>query len=144
MIQSLRRAVALQLICDDDAGHVLQTLQQLAEELLRCFLTSLTLHQDIKDVAILVYGSPQIMILAVDLQEHFIQVPFAAGSRTSSAKLVSGGLAELSAPFSNSFIGERDATHCHDLFDIAEALAQSGSRARPEWLMISAGKQWRR
>ena len=76
---SFRRAVALELIRDDHARHVLKTLQQLAEESLRCFLTSLTLHQNIKDIAILIDGPPQIMLLALDLQKHFIQVPFSPG-----------------------------------------------------------------
>ncbi len=61
---SFRRAVALQLICDDHSWHVLQALQQLAEEPLGCFLTSLTLHQDVQHVAILIHGSPQVALLA--------------------------------------------------------------------------------
>ncbi len=75
----LRRSVALELVGDDDTWYVLQAFQQLAEESLRCFLTSLTLHQNIKDIAILIDGPPQLMLLALDLQKHFIQVPFSPG-----------------------------------------------------------------
>src|SRR5262249_1885335 len=44
------RAVALQLIGDDHAWHVLQSLEQLARELLRCVLIAPALDQNVEDV----------------------------------------------------------------------------------------------
>ncbi len=126
---SLRRAVALEFVRDNHAGYVLQALQQLTEEPLGGFLVPLTLHQDIQDVAILVHGSPQIMNLAIDLDEHLIEVPLVARTRTSTAQFISEGLTELSAPFTDRFIGERHATHSHDLFDIS--VAESEAEVKP-------------
>jgi len=42
------------------------------------------LDQDIQDVAILVHGSRHVMILAVDLEKDFVQVPLATGLRAAS------------------------------------------------------------
>ena len=77
MIQSLRNAVALQLIRVDHPRDVPQTLQQLKEEPLRRLLVPTTLHQDVKHIAILIHGSPQVVIPAIDLEEHLIHVPLA-------------------------------------------------------------------
>ena len=73
---SFRRAVALQLIRDEHPRHVPQTLQQLAEELFCGLFVPAALHQDVQDVAILIHGAPQVMLLAIDLDEHLIEVPF--------------------------------------------------------------------
>ncbi len=61
---SLRCAITLQLICNDYSWDVLQTLQQLAEELLGRFFVASALDQDVKDDAILIHGSPQIKPVA--------------------------------------------------------------------------------
>jgi hypothetical protein len=69
---SLGRAVAPELIGNDYPRYILQSLQKLAKELLRCFLVSATLHEDIQDIAVLVHCSPQVMNTAIDLEKHFI------------------------------------------------------------------------
>jgi hypothetical protein len=60
------RAVALQLVRDDHAWHVLQALEQLAKALLCGLLMAPALHQAIQDVVVLVHRAPQIMALAMD------------------------------------------------------------------------------
>ncbi len=122
---SFRRAVAPQLVGDDHARHVPQTLQQLTEEALGGFLIPATLNQNVQHVAILVHGSPQVMILATDLDEYFIEVPLVARAGTSSTQLISVCLAELQAPFSDRLIGNDNATHSHNLFDIAKAQSEA-------------------
>ena len=57
---ALRRAVALQLIRDDDPRYIPQALEQLAKELLRRLLVAATLHQDVEHVIILIHGTPAI------------------------------------------------------------------------------------
>jgi hypothetical protein len=63
---ALRRAVALELIRDDHPWHVLQPLEQLAEEFLRRVLVAAALHQDVEDVVVLVDGAPEVMALTID------------------------------------------------------------------------------
>ena len=64
-----------------------------------CFLRSLRkkrlaalapggLHEDVQHVAVLVDGPPQVLPIAVDLQEDLVQVPFVAGSGLAAAQAV--------------------------------------------------------
>jgi hypothetical protein len=54
----LRRAIARQLIRDDDSRDVAQPLQQLAEARLRGGLITSMLHENIKDMAVLIHRPP--------------------------------------------------------------------------------------
>src|SRR5215471_6896721 len=47
---TLGRAIAFELLRDDDPRHVLQPLQELVEKLLRRLLVASALYQDIADV----------------------------------------------------------------------------------------------
>src|SRR5215468_1244764 len=72
---ALRGAVALQLVRNDDAWHVQQALQQLAEKLLRRLLVASALHEDIEDVVALVDRAPEVMTLNINREKYLIQVP---------------------------------------------------------------------
>ena len=87
--------VAAELVGDQYARHVLAPLEQLAEELLGCSFVPPALDEDIEHIAFLVDRPPEIVGLAIDLEEHFIQVPLVTRARTSSAQLVGVGLAEF-------------------------------------------------
>lgn len=71
----LGRMVAPELICDDHARHILQTLQKLTKEHLGGFLIRLVLRQYIQHSTILIHRSPQIMDSPIDLEEQFVQMP---------------------------------------------------------------------
>lgn len=79
----LRRAVALELIGDDDPRHGLQPLEELAEKRLRRVLIASALHQNIEDSVVLIDGPPQGMPLTMYRQEDLVQVPWVARLRTS-------------------------------------------------------------
>lgn len=64
---SLGSTVAREFIGDEDTGDVGATLEELAEKLHRCCFVPSTLHENIKDVAVLIDGAPQIMPLPVAL-----------------------------------------------------------------------------
>src|SRR3712207_3007815 len=83
--------VAPELVRDDHTRHILTSFEQLAEELLRGCLVPSALYQDIETVPILIDGSPQILRLAADLQEHFIQKPLVARSCASTSELIGVG-----------------------------------------------------
>src|SRR4051812_36043112 len=72
------RAVALELIRNDDPLDIPQTLDKLAKKLLRRLLIAAALHQDIDDVVVLIDSAPQVMALPVDRQKHLVQVPLVA------------------------------------------------------------------
>jgi hypothetical protein len=77
------RTIALQLIRDDDAWHVLQPLEQLAKALLRSLLITPALDQDVEHVIVLISGAPQVMALAMDCQKDCIKMPFVPRARPS-------------------------------------------------------------
>jgi hypothetical protein len=70
----LRRAVAFELISDDDARHVPQAFEQLAEELLGGLLVPSAPHQEVEHMALLIHGTPQIVPFTINRQEHLIDV----------------------------------------------------------------------
>jgi hypothetical protein len=85
---ALGRAVALELIGDNNAWHVLEPFEQLAKELLGGVLIAPALEQDIKDVVVLIDGAPEVMALTINCEKHLIQVPFVAWLRASVPQLV--------------------------------------------------------
>jgi len=62
----LCRRVAGQLVGNDHPWHILQAYAQFAEELFGGVFVAPALDQDIKHVAMLINGSPQIVGLPVD------------------------------------------------------------------------------
>lgn len=130
-------AVALDLISDDQSRHVSQTLQQLTKKLLRCFLIASALDENIQHVTILIHRSPQVVNSTIDLEEYFIEMPSVAWLRTFAAQSVSEGLTKLQAPFANRLISEGDASHPHDLFDIA--IAEGEAEVEPNTMAYNLG-----
>ena len=114
----LRGTIALQFIGDDHAWDILAAFEELAEELLSGDLIAPSLHQDIEHVPIPVDGAPQIVPFTVDREEHFVQVPCVAQSGAPAPKLVGVWLAKFPTPLSGGLIGDGDATHKEQLFDI--------------------------
>jgi hypothetical protein len=65
----LRHAIASQFIRDDHARYILQALEQTLEEPLGGFPVASLLNQDIEDDTILIHGTPQVMLDALDPDE---------------------------------------------------------------------------
>src|SRR4051812_13345174 len=94
---SFGRPVASELISNNDARLPSGGPQQPAKEPDRGKTIALRLHEDVEDHPVLIDGPPEILSDAVDLEEHFVQMPFIAGSRPSSPQAIGIGLAELLA-----------------------------------------------
>jgi len=92
---SFRHAVASQLVGDQDARHILQTLQQPSEEALRRPGVAAALLQDIEHDAMLIDGAPQVVQLALDPDEDLIQMPFVARARPTPSQTAREARAEL-------------------------------------------------
>src|SRR5262245_1623241 len=101
-------AVALELIRDDDPGHILEPLEQLAKELLGRLLIPPTLHQDVEHVIVLIDGAPQVMAFTIDGQEDFIEVPLVPWLGASTLQLIRVVLSKLQTPLADGLMGDVD------------------------------------
>ena len=118
---SLRSAVALELIRDDDPWYVQQALEELAEKLLCRLLIAPPLYKDVKDVVVLIHRAPQIMALAVDGQKYFIQVPFIPGLRATATQPIGVVLPKLPTPLADGFVGHGDTAFEQEFLHVAVA-----------------------
>ena len=92
---SARRTIASELIHHDDPRHIVKTFKQLVKKALgRTFVTS-ALNQDIQHVALLVDRSPKVMALAVDRDEHFVQMPLVTSAGLTASDGIGEALPEL-------------------------------------------------
>ena len=106
---SLRHAIASQLVGDDHARHILQVFQQTLKEPLGGFSITPLLDQNIEDDTILIHGTPQIMLNALDPDKHLVEAPLVARPGTTAAQTISKALAEFLAPASHRLVGDDDA-----------------------------------
>src|ERR1700756_4071950 len=113
--------VAAEFVGDDHPRHVLQVFEQLAEESFGGHRISAGLDQNVEHVAVLVDRAPQVVLRAVDPDEHFVAVPFLTGPWAASAQPAGVGLPELGAPASDRLVTHRDTAYEHQLLDLTEA-----------------------
>jgi len=97
------------------------------------------LDQDVQNISILINRAPQVVNASIDLEKHFVEMPAFAWPRSSSAQIVSVGLTELEAPFSDGFMSEDHATHRQHFFTIAEA--QGEAKVQPNTMTDDFGRE---
>jgi hypothetical protein len=71
-------------------------------------LVTTWLNQDVDHVAVLIHGSPEIVLLVIDPNENFVQVPAVAQATLTLLQTSSVAGTELLTPNSNRFIGDDD------------------------------------
>src|SRR3954451_10227329 len=122
---AFRRGVALELVGDDDLWGILQALQQLAKEALGCFGIAPALYRDVEHVAVLVHGTPEIVLLATDAQKHLIHEPFVARPWPTPLQRVGKQPTEAQTPIADALVADHDATGSEDGLDLAQAEAEA-------------------
>jgi hypothetical protein len=75
MQMSPRHGVAPQLISHARPGRLLQTLRKSPEEALDGLAIALPLNKDVEDNAMLIDGTPEIVLYSLDSDKHFVHVP---------------------------------------------------------------------
>src|SRR5580704_4042982 len=119
-----RHAVALKFIGHDHARHVIKALQQPSEKPFGRRAVSPWLNEDVEHDAVLIHGTPQIMLHAPDPDEHLIHVPLVARSWPAASQAVCEGLAKLLAPPTNRLIRDDNAAFSQKQLNIPEAEAE--------------------
>jgi hypothetical protein len=78
------------------------------------------LHQDIDDVAVLIDSPPDVLQLAVDVQEKLIEMPSITEATLQPLQFPGVVRTKLLTPVPNRFIGNNDASLCQQIFDVTE------------------------
>ena len=86
-----RHTLASQLIGYDHPRYILKALQQSAEEPLGGLAISPILNKDVEDNAMLIDGTPEIVLHPLDPDEHFIYVPLPGRGRRRRRQLAKLG-----------------------------------------------------
>ena len=121
---ALGDTVASQLISHDHAWHVMKTFQQAAKEALRGFGVPPWLNQDVEHNAVLIHGTPKIVLHALDPDEHLVHVPLVSRPWSAASQAARECLAELLAPLTNGLIRDNDATFSQQQLNISQAEAE--------------------
>src|SRR5689334_3522130 len=111
-------------------GTYCNPLSNLRKNFFAACLFRRRLPQDIEDVAILINGSPEGVLLPIDSQENLIQVPRISCFPPTFFQLIGVGLSEFQTPLPNGFIGQYDPTFSHDLFHIT--VTEREAKIQPE------------
>jgi len=96
--------VASQFIGNKAQGFLSLALQEFSKESLRRTPVPTGLHENVDYVAVLIDGTPQILPLAVDCDEHFVQEPHVAEPALATLQTPSVIGTELRAPLPNGFM----------------------------------------
>ena len=118
---STGRSIALQLIGDDPEWLLALTAQQSAKEPLGCTLMAARLQQNIDDITILIHGTPKIMLLPVDPDEEFVQIPGITEAALFLLKTSGIVGSEFPAPLPDGFVRNKDSAFGQKIFNITEA-----------------------
>ena len=118
---ALGHAIALQLVRDEDAWRIMETVEEALEEALCRRAIAAALHQDVEDHAVLIHGAPEIARLALDADEDLIEVPLVTGPRPAATEIVGEGRAGLQAPATDAPVRDDDAALGQQQFNIPQA-----------------------
>ena len=123
--RSTGSSIALQLVGDDPEWLLALTAQQSAKEPLGCMLIAARLQQNIDDITVLIHGTPKILLLAVDSDEEFVQIP--GITEASLFLLKTSGIvgSEFPAPLSDGFVRNNDSAFGQKIFNITEAQTEA-------------------
>ena len=83
------------------------------------------LYEDVDHVAVLIHGTPEILLLAVDSNEDFVQVSNIAEAALTPLQFSGIVRTELLTPESNRFIRDDDSAFGQKILNISEAQAET-------------------
>jgi hypothetical protein len=121
---TLGNAVASQLIGHDHSWHILKAFQQPPKETFGCFGIPPRLNEDVEHDAVLIHGTPKIVLHALDPDKHLVHVPLVSRPWSAASQAARECLAELLAPLTNRLMGDNDATFSLQQLNISQAEAE--------------------
>jgi hypothetical protein len=126
---SQRRPIAFQVVGNDSKRFFSLAPQQSSKESLCGELITARLNQDVDHGAVLIHRlihrALQVLLLAVDSDEDFIQLQDVAEATPTPLESSSIVRTELLTAVSNGFISDDDSTFGQEIFHIAETHART-------------------
>ena len=120
-------------------GFAALAFDQAAKEPNRGFLIASPLHENINGVPILIDRTPEILMLPVNGDDDFIQMPGIAQLALPFFQFARIGRAKLQAPAPYRFVGHDDATFGKEFFDFTKA--QTESMIQPHSVTDNFGRE---
>ena len=121
---TLSDAVASQLVSHDHPRQILQAFQQPSEEALGGVGIAPVLNKDVEHNAVLIHGTPKVVLHALDPDEHLVEVPLVPWPRPAAAQAIGKALAEFPAPSPHGLIGDNNTSLSQKQLNIAQAEAE--------------------
>jgi hypothetical protein len=122
--------IAGQFVRDDHTWYVPQPFEQLAEKLLGCILVASTLHQNSKQVAIVIASTPEIVLLSIHFEKYLIQMPCIANLATTMFQFIGRRLPTFQTPLPDGFISQHSLSLGHQLFNVAKTEREAENTTR--------------
>ncbi len=130
---TMRGRVAAELVCDQPARLAALSSQQLAEEPFGRPSIAPRLHQDVEHVAVLVHGTPQILLPPLDPHEQFVQIPGVALAAPAVSQPPRIGESERHTPLPNRLVGYGDTPFSEEILNLPETQAEPVVEPDPRW-----------
>jgi hypothetical protein len=108
-------------VSHDRSRHILQPRQQPPEEALGNIGIAPVLNKDVEHNAVLIDGMPEIVLHALDPDEHLFETPLVPGPR---AQAVGKALAEFRAPPPHGLIGDDNDSLSQKQLNVMQAEAE--------------------
>jgi hypothetical protein len=92
---ALSDTVASQLVSHDHTRHILQPCQQPPEEARGSSGITPALNKDVEHNAVLIHGTPELVLHALDPDEYLVEIPLVSRPRPPAAQAVGKALANF-------------------------------------------------
>ncbi len=121
-----RCRVGSPFVGDDSSRCETMLLQELAHQLERGTLVPPRLDEDIKHLAFLIDGTPQIHPATADRDVHFVQMPLWMCPSAPASQTSCDLWAKPDYPTSDGFVGDLDSPFSQQFLDVAKAQVETG------------------
>ncbi len=79
------------------------------------------LHQNIKNISVLIHCSPKVILFSINADKDFIHIPGIAEWTAVLIDRTSLRWSELTTPIPNRFVGNNNSSLCQKVLNIAKA-----------------------
>jgi len=117
-------SVASQLVGHDHSRYISKTLQQSPKETFGGPSIPPWLNEDVEHDTVLIHGTPQIMLYALDANEHLVHIPLIPRLWPAAAQAVGETLTEFLAPAPHCLVGHDHTTFGQNQLNVPETQAE--------------------